>query len=137
MRDAGVVEGALDRLHLVELPTPHRDRPALAVEVAALVLIILDRAEVGQALGPGPALIAGELGPAIEVAGGAADGDAGVDGRRAADELAAWERGVASGHEAGVEAPIVGDDGRLVDAVDVGRERLQGGEVGPGVEQQD
>ena len=135
-RDAGVVEAALHRLHLLALPAHHRDRPALAVKVAALVLIVLKPPEVGQALGPGPARVAGQLGPAVVVAGRAADRHAGVDRGGAADQLAARHRLIAARHVGGAEAPVVLLHRRLVDAGHIFGQRLHAGEVGPRLEQQ-
>ena len=135
-RNAGVVEAALHGLQLVALPAQDGDRAALAVEVSALVLVVLERAEVGQALLPGPAVVAGHLGPAVVVAGCAADRDAGVDRGGAADQLAARYRLLAAGHERAAKAPVVAGRGWFVDAGDVFGQRLDGREVGARFEQQ-
>ena len=135
-RQAGVVEPLLHRSQLLARPATHGNGTALAVEVAAFVPVVLDRAEVGEALLPAPALVAGHLRPAVVVARRPADGDPRVDGGRTSDQLPPRQRRHASRHECRVEPPVVVNRRGLVDAVHVVRERLKRRVVWTGVEQE-
>ena len=132
--EAGLVEGALQRLPRVGGGTLNWDGPGLAVEVAALG-VGFEASVVGQDVLEAP-IVAAVRDPGLEVAGDAAQCDRPIDGRRTAHHLAPMQRELASVPSVGLEAPVMvaPRDPRLEQ---VARHVLDTGVVGPGLKQQD
>src|SRR5437764_553676 len=95
------------------LPAPDRNRATLTVEIAALVLVVLELTKVREHLLPAPGVVA-EARPFVVVGRGAAQGDRAVDGRRAARCLAARVTDLVAGPGIGDELPVMVKDGEVV-----------------------
>ena len=136
-------EGLLSRGPVLAGVMAHRDRALGAVEVIVKVGVVLQLAEVGQAVDVGPAVVA-PGGPGVVVLGRAANEGLAVDGAGAAHSLAARDRHrpLFGGGGAG-EGPVVGGassagfevHGAPAELEHVG-ELGEIGEVGAGLQQQ-
>src|SRR6266511_1894079 len=132
----GIEVGLLEGNELRGLPAAHRNWPAAAVQWTALVLIVLEPAEIRQHLGPCPVGIP-QARPLVVVRGHPAKRDGGVHRRRASRDLAPRELDLPALHGVGLEAPIVLNDRYPGAVTKIVRRRLDGGIVRPGLEQQD
>ena len=140
----GLEEGLLRRGPGLPLVVAHRHRAVGAVEIVAEVGIVLQLAEVGQAINIGPAFVA-PRGPGVEVFWRAADEGLAVDGAGAAHGLAAWDghwalfgrggsgEGPVVGRASGAGLEVHGAPAELEHIGELGKV----GKVGPGFQQQD
>ena len=101
---------ALQGEELGRLPPPHGDGSAPAVQLAPLVLIVLELPKVREHPAPRP-LDAPPFRPFVVVREHAAEGDGGVHRRGAAHDLAARELDLPALERISLESPVVIDDG--------------------------
>ena len=138
--DAGIVEGRVEGQPVLPLGAAHRQRALGAVEVvAAVVPVVLQLAEEGQAVGELPLVVA-PLGPQVVVLGNAAEDHLAVDGRRAAHGLAARDDHRLVLQRGGPPAQVpavrpVGGQPRVVALFQVLGQVLEVGIIRPGFQQ--
>ena len=107
----GLEECLLRRRPGLSLVVAHRHRAVGSVEIVVKVGVVLQLAEVGQAVNIGPAIVAPGR-PGVEVFGRAADEGLAVDGAGAAHGLAPWDgHRPLFGRGGSGEGPVVGRTG--------------------------